>query len=728
MSAEEAKDNAENAEGGAEASAPEVMGDETQAADGEAQDAKPEGGDEQEKKVSPSDAPKNDKVATLQGKVEILCDQPVPIYNSGNNKAYRAVSKDKNRSPLIAIVCERDMVPRQKAAALYKTIINPILAKLVISGPVYWPPAKKEHFVLIYFDNLGKPILEPGKEPALGWKQDDVMAAIVRPMVNVLQDFRDKDFVHGAIRPDNMFDGGSSGKISKVLLGDCLSAPPSSTQPVVYETVQRGMADPIARGKGTLQDDLYALGITLAVAMRQRDPLKGLSDNQIVQKKIEQGSYAAVTGKDRFKGEILELLRGLLHDDPSQRWTIDEVMEWMDGRRLSPKQAAVFKKAPRPLTLGEAKFSIPSLAAMHLEEHISEVKKAIEDDSLQTWLERSLEDEAMSERFQKAVIDARQQSTGSAYEYCLASNLSIALDTDAPLRFKGRRLLGDGIGYAMVQAIVSKTPLRPMIDIFMNSTALNWLGNQNPTFVDVTGLFQKFERCRRFLKTSKFGEGVERTVYSLCPESPCLSPIIEDYYVSTPDELLLAFDSLCRAGKVPNTFLDLHSVAFLYEKDSKVIEPYLYDLNTHENHRTVAANVKCMAAIQKRYSMENMPALAKALAPKLQAVVKRYHDRRVQEKLKESVIEFQNSGDLKKIAGILDNVEVVKKDIQAFKKAMVEFDKIEKERQKLEMNLDDKDKFGVNTGREISAIVSCVIAVIIIAGTSFMFMSDNSPF
>ena len=680
----------------------------------------------EQKAASREDRPLD--VAVLQDKVKIQCKSPLPLYNTGANKAYRAHSVDSNKTPLIAIVCERQLVPRRLAADVYSTILDNCLAKLVLHGVVYWPPSKCEVYVFIYYDNLGKPLLEPGAPAALGWKQDDVLPIIVKPIVGLLQDFRDKDFVHGAIRPENMFDGGAQGKPSKVLLGDCLSAPPSSTQSVLYEPIARGMSDPVGRGKATQASDLYALGASIAVIMRHNDPLKGLSDDEIIKQKVIHGSYGAITGKDRFKGEILELLRGLLHDEPGQRWTIDEVLEWLDGRRLSPKQSTAMKKAPRPFELGGEKYFVTPLLAMNLEGQVKELKKTIEDDSLLNWIERSLEDEEISERFQKAVLDARQQSTGSGYESCLAGNVSIALDTEAPLRFRGLRLIGDGIGSALAQATVLKQPIGTFVEIFRNSLVLNWLAVQNANIVDVTGLFAKFEKCRRYLKTSKFGDGVERVIYLLSPECPCLSEVVQEYYIVGPEDLLNAYEDLCKQGKPPATFLDRHSVAFLYEKDQKVIEPYLYDLNTHENHRVVAANLKCMAAIQKRYNMGNMPGIGKVMAPRLQPVVRRYHDRRVQEKMKEAGAEFQSTGDLNAIAALFENTEVLKKDFSSFRKAMHEFKTIEVQRQKLEVQLQNKDKFGLETGREIAAIISCILAFMIIVGTAFMFLTDKTPF
>lgn len=668
-------------------------------------------------------------IATFENKIEIFCDEVLPLYKVGPNTAYRAYAMDgNNKIKLIAIVCERHLVPRRKAANVFSSIANPNLAKMFDHGVVYWPLKQREQYVFFYYDDFGKPLLLDSAPPALGWKQDEVMNSIVKPMASILQDFRDKDFVHGNIRPGNMFGSGDKNRPETIILGDCLSVPASYAQPVLYETIHRSMAEPIARGKGSASDDLYSFGVSLAVIMRQNDPMAGLSDTDIIKQKMTYGSYAAITGKDRFKGEILELLRGVLHDDASQRWTIDEVLEWLDGRRLSPKQAIVVKKAPRPFVLGEDRYFMAPLMAMDLNSKVKEVKKAVEDESLLTWIERSLEDEETSERLKKSVVDARKQSSGAGHENCLVSNVSIALAPNAPLRYKGLCVMGDGIGSALAEAVVMKKSMGVFAEMFINSLVLNWLSFQSGVNIDVTALFARFEKCKRFFKTSRFGQGPERSVYVLSPECHCLSPILDEYYVTGPEELLLAFEDLCKRGRSPSMFLDRHSVAFLCEKDPKVIETYIFDLNTYENHRTVAANLKCLAAIQKRYKMKNTPALAKVMAPRLQAIVQRYHDRNVQNKLKESVVEFQKSGDLVKIAEIFDNSQVSKKDLSSFMSAMSEYKEIEEERAELEVSLQDQDTFGIKTGKEVSAIISSVFALLIILAAAFMFLSDNSSF
>ena len=664
------------------------------------------------------------KIVNFQGKVEIHTDVPLPQYDVNRNKAFKAVAKDKGNTGLFAIVCERHLVPRIEDAKKYSKIINPNMATLVLHGPVYWPPAGQERYVFIYLDNLGQPILDQQGPAALGWKQDDVMKIIVKPMVNVLQDFADKDFVHGGIRPNNMFDARASGMPKKVILGDCLSTPASYVQPSLYEPIERAMADPIARGEGTLADDLYAFGISLAVCLRSNDPLAGKSEDEVIRKKIIHGSYAAVTGKDRFKGEILELLRGLLHDDPSQRWTIDEVLTWMDGRRLSPKQALIRKKASRPLAFSGEKYMLAQTLAMDVGTNPTETKRIIEDDSLMQWVQRSLEDVDTMEKVEAAVANAQKSGTGPGYEARLVSQLSAALDTVAPLRFKNMCFTGDGMGTALAEAIVLKQDVRVFSEILTSGIMLDWIASQTNPNLDITALFSRYELCKRVVKVPKSGDGLERCLYILSPEAPCLSETLDRYFISGPERMLIAFEDMCRRKKAQSMFLDRHCVAYLMQRDPKVIEPYIFEINVGEEHKTALANLKCLADIQRLYKVDDLPHLTEYFATCLASVYERYHDRNVRDKIKDRIEEIADGGDLGKMVAVLDNIDLINKDAKAYRKALEEFSGLQQEKEELAQKIEDKDTFGVETGQEVAAIAASVLAVLIIVGAAMMFFSN----
>jgi hypothetical protein len=657
--------------------------------------------------------------------IEIFPDQRIPEYDVGEVKAYRAIGRDKTNH--FALICERHLVPRAHSAQTYASIVNPFLVPLISEGVIFWQLANQQRYVLIYKDVLGKSLLR-GNDHSLGWRQDDVMNIVVKPMIGALVDFRNRDFAHGAIRPGNMFYIGNPAKPERLTLGECLAVPSSCNEPVLYQTIERGMVAPVARGEATLTDDLYAFGVSLAVFMRSNDPLEGLTDDEIVRAKIEQGSYAAITGKERFKGSILELLRGVLHDDPTQRWTLDEVMIWLDGRRLSPKQSIKEKKAPRPVLFSGEKYFQSSLLAMSLDSNPPDVVRLVESDDLKQWLVRSVEDDVALERVETAVKVTRDKGTGPGYEERLAANLSIALDTKAPLRYRGLRTTGDGLGKMMAEAMMLKKDIQPFADLFAQNIAFNWITVQENQNIDVGNLISRFDSCRNFIRHGKIGYGIERCVYLLCPEVHCLSDKLSEYYVQTPEDMVVAFEDICKKGRAPVMFLDRHSAAFLSVKDSKVIDSYLFDLASWEEYKKILGNLKCLATIQKRSSIGPLPGIANAFMELMDVVCARYHDRDVRDKLQKSVARYAQEGDLAKMAGMLNNAELMARDMGGFKEAMREYSGLQKEYQELQIRLKDASSFGRSAGREIAAIVSSVIAAIVILAVSFVFFNKAPPF
>src|SRR3546814_18582294 len=83
----------------------------------------------------------------------------------------------------------------------------------------------------------------------------------IQPIGQVLRELQGQGVLHRAIRPDNLFWDDAAK--SRLVLGECISAPVAMTQSAAYETNEAGMALPTARYEGTLSNDLYAVGVTL---------------------------------------------------------------------------------------------------------------------------------------------------------------------------------------------------------------------------------------------------------------------------------------------------------------------------------------------------------------------------------------------------------------------------------------------------------------------------------
>lgn len=653
--------------------------------------------------------------------VEIFPSQPLPQFDSGPVKAYGArLTGGRSAGDGIAYVCEKHITPRVHSTQGYRNVSNPVLAPLLAHGRTYWTPTKQHRYVFVYRRVPGEPVQKPDQEAALGWRQDLVMETVVKPMTLLLKDMRDTNFVHSGIRPSNML-APIGGKFEHIVLGDCLSTSPSSLQPVLFETIERGMAAPLGRGLGTPADDMYAFGVSLAILMRTSDPLKGLSDDEIIKEKLENGSYAAITGKDRFKGSILELLRGLLHDDARERWTVEEVMTWLDGRRISPKQSTKHKKASRPIAFENRKYIFAPHLAMDLPHNSIETAKLVESGDLEQWLQRSLDDPETQERTDMLVRNVREKGTGQGYEDRLASNLSIALDPFAPIRYRTLRMQGDGIGTMLAESIVLKKDLQPFVDLFMQGMAFSWVTNTKNPAVDQGSLIARFDQCRNYIRHGKIGFGIERCVYTLSPESPCFSEKLKDYWVTSPESLMVAFEDMCQNGNAPAMFLDRHITAFLSVKDSKNVDSCLYELGAPEEYKKILGNLKALGLIQKSANMQKFPGIAKVFAENLPVLLGRYHDRALRTRLETQLRKHAEDGDLSKMSALLSNPETQGQDSHMFRSAMIEYNALRNELATLESRLNERSTFGRSTGREVAAIVSSIIAGIVMMATAAMF-------
>lgn len=652
--------------------------------------------------------------------VEINADRPLPRYNNGPIKAYEAIMKGEFNTPCFALICEKSLSPRIETMKTYAQMPHETSAQLLKWGPVLWPAAGQERYALVYKSNIGNSVVRSEEERGgLGWKNEMVIEVAVKPMVSLLTAYRDRDFIHGAIRVDNMFDGGGA-RLEKVVLGDCLSTPVSYTQPVVYETIYRGMADPIARGRGAQSDDLYSFGVALAILMRTRDPLKGMSDHDIIRQKIDVGTYAAITGKDRFTGSMLELLRGLLNDDPNERWKLDEVQAWLDGRRLSPKQPWKQKKAARPLSMGGHKYMNGPMLAMDLDKYQGESISLIQNGELEQWIMRSLEDTVMLERYQQTMMPFQGAPQTPGFHDRLLCNASFAIDPPAPLRYRGAHILGDGVGAAITEKMVNRQDTKAYNDMLSHGMILNWAMSQDSNHMDTGGLLSKFDSCRSFLRHNKLGFGFERCIYFLDPDAPCLSDKLRDYAVHTPEEMLMAFEDLAKKGKASPMFLDRQSVAFLAIKERRCIDNQLFDLNAREEHRRLLAELKTFALLQQVAGVKSLPAMAQAFGKRMHVLIARFHDRRAREKLTQSINDYITAGDLTQIVKLIGNPDVIAKDFQAFREGMYEFSVLLAEASGLQKGLKNKKTYGSKNSGDVSAVVCAIIAVLIVMGIGFI--------
>ena len=650
-------------------------------------------------------------------------EKRLPHLDNGPIQAFEAAGKT-NKS-MFVLVCEIHLTPRFRDSVIFSKNTEGALLKLVSSGKVYWPPEDKYKYIFIYEGNPGRPILEAPQNAALGMKADHVMKGFLKPIIGGLKALRDLDLYHGHVRLDNIYGINDEGGFDKVVLGDCLSLPPGYSQDATYQPVHKALAQPSGRGLGNISDDLYALGVCAAMLLRSADPTKNLSDREILELKLSQGSYMTLTNKDRFSGGILELLRGLLQDEPSQRWTMDEVLSWMEGQRLVPKQGIKRNRASRPIAMGDQRHYYAETLSMNIHDHQAEAVQLIESEAIDQWLGRSVEDTKKVENMEVAVRTAREYGRTTNYWDRLTCRVGVVLDPKQPIRYRGYSFFPDGVGHAMAEAFKERKDMNPFAHIINQQVVPFWRDLQTDTYLDVSAIALSFESCRSSLKQNQTGYGLERCVYMLCPESPCLSDTYDRFIIRDASDFLSALDELAEKRQMPKDVFDPHITAFLLVRNNRVIEPNLRELNSPEEYLRIFGVVKVLAAMQKHVGKYNNKALTRWAAEYAEPFFDRYHDKDMRDKKLEDLKKEKESGDLREIVAVLNDPKSLQKDTVDFKRSVRKYYKLKLESYKLEKELQERETYGMGAGREIAAIVSGFIGSIIVLVMTFIFFSGG---
>lgn len=686
--------------------------------------------------------------------VEIMPGERLPAFDVGPVCAYvgRTIGLEETVS-LIVLVCQRALLPREDAASTYSFLASPTLLPLVARGMINWPyeantnatgndTGFERRYAFVYKAVLGNVlapmdsdiafgaglVAEVGPSVSLNLKQEWVYGNVILPMARLLQDFRDKDFVHGRINPHNLFYSNDKA-VHKIILGECLATPPAFAQPALYETIERAMADPIGRGPGTQAQDMYAFGVMLSVLLRHADPMAKLSVDAMIRHKMDVGSYNALLENARFSGPILELLRGLLADDVTERWDISALLAWIDGRRLSPKQPKRTRIAQRPLSFAGGRYLRPDFLAMDLRKAPDQVEQFLESGEMDIWVMRALENETLRARMEKNIRTARESGrSGASYLERLACYVSMALDPNAPIRYGPLSVRPEGIGTALAHTVAREQSVDAFGQILSHGIGIHWVASQEGLLSSFADLTSHFDDCRTYIRQTRIGYGIERCLYILSPGCPCLSPNFRSFYVDNPYDMLAALEDMCSKGQAPSVLLDRHSVAFLAVRDKNAMESHLFDLSAAEPERVLMGTLKCLATLQKRTGIGALPHLSRTLATRVGPLYARYHDRSLRKQIEKNITDFCSAGQLYKMVALLDNDALARHDRMEFRRAQIDYLRITHEFRKIIEQMNDKEPFEKRTGQKAGIAVSLVLAGMIVLGIIFVYMVDKTFF
>ena len=186
---------------------------------------------------------------------EIHPGRPLPAYDTPVASAYAAVDTKGARESLMALVARDHVLPRADILPTLRSIDSPALLRAYRWAPIEWANGAERRFAVLYSQPGGTRIMSLAQSIA-PMTEDALVEGVIRPAVIALAELSSRGIAHRAIRPDNIFFKDAAAR--QIVLGDAAMAPPGSTNPILFETIENGMTHPLGRGPGCVADDLYA--------------------------------------------------------------------------------------------------------------------------------------------------------------------------------------------------------------------------------------------------------------------------------------------------------------------------------------------------------------------------------------------------------------------------------------------------------------------------------------
>jgi len=645
--------------------------------------------------------------------LSILTDARLPELDLPSVSAFAVTDSRNANRKLFARVPERECLPRLDIIGQLGVITEAPILRLAASGQVTWPGRAWRPHALV-FDQPASPALMPvltRQQPPM--PAEDIKRKMIVPLLLALAHFGRRGLTHRAIRPDNLYY--ASEARNSVILGDCVSTPPSWRQSALFEPIDAGEAPHYARGAGTQADDLNALGVSILCLALGYCPMIDLPDHEIVAAKSEQTSYAALLAGGRPPPGLREVLRGLLADELAERWTIGTLERWLSGELDAPPSLLRELKVDRPFDFAGGKLRQTRDIARSFGRAWKDAITPLRNRSLEIWLKRcDAESGLLEEVAVTANILAADAKRSDAEDARIVFNICCQLDPRGPIRYRGLVARPDGLGGVLANAYFTgdKAAGDLVGEIILNAIPTDWYrARMEPYRGDDETFVRQFRRLQQFMRTPDIGYGTDRCLYELNPSLPCQAEPIAAMSIDSLKGFLPALDAVVAdTGKLP-TLLDKHLVSFIAARRSRSSDRELAGLQGSQKNPLDAklCVLRLLVTVQEEFGPASVPALTKWIAEEIAPAAGRINGKTLRERAKRRVDDAVAAGRLDLLSAALCDEALLREDADGSARAAREYavaqDKI------AHLGSQRHEAFARRMGWSIAAALSSFIAV-----------------
>ncbi len=606
-----------------------------------------------------------DKVADTY---QIEVQTPLPQLDTAGGKAYAAHHLMQPELAVYAIICDPKHPYRHYALSALKNVRHAQGVSLVEAATARISFLNESRQVLILTRPRGTRLSERLQE-GMKLNEHQIIDLVLRPITEILLAMHEKQVSHGRIHPDNIYIE------DRALLGECFSEPSGLSQHYLYEPVERALCDPISKGSATEKTDAYALAMLAYELLYGLEPLRKIPKDDYLRLIIEKGTYHLLSLNREFSEQFTDFFRGTLTENKQERWGLEQIRNWLSGKRYNLIHPSLPSEATRPFTINEREYYSRRALALGISKQWAQLAKDLRTSKLDRWLETSIHSSDSAEMAEKVIRNCGgENSRNERHNNEMNAKLIAVLDPTGPLRVKDIAFNVDGIGTSLANYLMRNRQLE--LNLLMESIEYDlpsfWsdmAGSMTKTPATTNTLW-RLGQLRSQLRLKGIGYGIERALYDLNAGLVCQSPLLMPYHIATSEEVLHTLDALAQSHR-NHSLLDRHIAAFVASKIELSKEISFDNLsrlpNLKNNPELQVLRILSMA--QEKCGKPRLQGLSTWAAMRLELLIDHINNRALRKKLKSNLKKAAQTGLISYVLAVLIENTYTRDDYSGFSKA-----------------------------------------------------------
>ncbi len=643
---------------------------------------------------------------------------PLPEFSSEGGNAYKVSDQEKSGQDLYALVQHptvpvRNEVYKSLKARPAPNCVNPVNRGLMILNI----DGKQVQRLVTIFD-------KPGGEPLMGLdgkisprvNTARLRQSIILSLVKALTALHKRGLTHRCITPSNIYFSSMGGE--EVWLGECYSIPPGFKQPHALEPIDLALADKSARGQAAPDADYFQLGAVLQCLYFGEMLWRGRQRDAFTMARINQGSFWALGGGREIPGALGSVIRGLMADEPEERWGAEDILDWFEGVGKPKRMLLKTWTMSRPTKFKGVAYVDRRLLANAFARDPKEAVSFLKQLDFAAWVQLSLRDEVLSEKLERTIGVKQDSDIGGARtsDYKMVTRVCSFLHPGGPIHYKGYSLFLDGLPSMLADAFArdDRDLLTTIVELFdhkLMTSLAEIVASTNQRFVSQ---WDQLQLPLGHATSKQLGRGMERVLYELNPILPCISQRFSQVWIGSVKQIMTALDRMAGQGNIRNALQDRHLAAYCCGHGEDLVRLFNnIAAAQHDPARLGSLTAEFFSLMQQRFKLGPLNNLTEKLVDGLAPAVKALRNRKRRERVQMLLDKIRKTGDVGKLTSEVNMMQIQAQDTRDFAQAKAAVTKLEKERMRLSRKILPTDVEARQKGIRGSRIVAFVIMVII---------------